>query len=134
MTADARNKAAEHGKTRVYYNSACPVCNAGIRDQSRRMEACGITDVEWIDVHRSPEAVNEVGAPLEAVREKLYVRDANGQLHIGMDAFTRLWAKTPGQRWLAKLTRLPLIRPLARWSYNVFARCLYRWNRRKRHW
>jgi hypothetical protein len=42
---------------KVYYNSACPVCSAGIKDQRRRMEACGIEDIEWVDVHANPEAV-----------------------------------------------------------------------------
>ncbi|MGH8588498.1 MAG: DUF393 domain-containing protein, partial [Gammaproteobacteria bacterium] len=37
--------------SKVYYNSACPVCNAGIKDQRRRMEACGIEGIEWVDVH-----------------------------------------------------------------------------------
>jgi hypothetical protein len=37
--------------SKVYYNSACPVCNAGIKDQRQRMEACGLKDIEWVDVH-----------------------------------------------------------------------------------
>ncbi|MDQ3582453.1 MAG: DUF393 domain-containing protein [Pseudomonadota bacterium] len=60
--------------SKVYYNSACPVSNAGIKDQRRRMEACGIEDIEWVDVHTDPEAVSELGAPLEQVRERLHVR------------------------------------------------------------
>ena len=41
-------------KVSVYYNSACPVCNAGIGAQRRRMQSCNV-DVEWIDIHRNPE-------------------------------------------------------------------------------
>jgi predicted DCC family thiol-disulfide oxidoreductase YuxK len=122
------------GKTRVYYNSACPVCNAGIEAERRRLEADGRRPVEWIDVHTHPEAVCEVGASLEAVRERLYVRDAAGRLAIGADAIAALCAETPGQRWLARLLRLPGISALARGSYNLFARGLYRWNRARRHW
>jgi predicted DCC family thiol-disulfide oxidoreductase YuxK len=121
-------------RSKVYYNSACPVCNAGIKDQRQRMEACGIKDIEWVDVHEHPEAVSEVGASLEQVRERLYVKDPNGQLNVGADAFTRLWSQTPGQRWLAKLFQLPVLRQFTRASYNIFARLLYRWNRAKRHW
>jgi predicted DCC family thiol-disulfide oxidoreductase YuxK len=103
---------------KVYYNSACPVCNAGIKGQRRRMEACGIADVEWVDIHSTPEAVEEVGAALEEVRERLYVKDANGQLHIGADAFAHLSSRTHGQRWLAMLVQLPVLRQLARLVYN----------------
>lgn len=119
---------------RVYYNSACPVCNAGVRSQRDRMAACGITDVEWIDVHNAPDAVAETGDSLETVRERLYVRDSDGRFYIGMDAFIYLWDRTPGQRWLAVLFRLPGIRQFAHFTYNRFARGLYRWNRRRRHW
>lgn len=120
--------------SKVYYNSACPVCNAGIKDQRKRMQNCGVTDTEWIDVHNNPDAVSEVGSSLEQVRERLYVKDDNGQLNIGADAFIHLWQQTPNQRWLARLFQLPIIQSLARLAYNGFAWLLYRWNRALRHW
>ena len=120
--------------SKVYYNSACPVCNAGIKAQRRRMEACGIEDIEWVDVHTDPDAVSEVGASLEQVRERLHVRDSDGQINVGADAFTRLWSQTRGQRRLAKLLRLPVLNQLTHSAYNLFARLLYRWNRTKGRW
>ncbi|MGQ0591159.1 MAG: thiol-disulfide oxidoreductase DCC family protein [Gammaproteobacteria bacterium] len=120
--------------SKVYYNSACPVCNAGIQDQRQRMEACGIEDIEWVDVHTNPEAVSEVGASLEQVRERLHVQDSEGQINVGADAFTCLWSQTRGQRWLAKLLRLPVLKQLTHSAYNLFARLLYRWNRTKGRW
>ena len=120
--------------SKVYYNSACPVCNAGIKEQRRRMEACGIKDIEWIDVHAQPEAVAEVDASLEQVRERLHVKTSEGRIDVGADAFTQLWSQTPSQRWLARLFRLPVLRQVSRWGYNGFARRLYRWNRAKKHW
>lgn len=117
----------------VFYNSACPVCKAGIDAQRADMQACGI-DAEWIDVHANPQAVEQLGASLEDVRERLYVRNEQGEVRIGADAFTELWSRTPGQRWLARVWRLPLLRSLGRGLYNAFARQLYRWNRRKGHW
>lgn len=119
---------------KVYYNSACPVCNAGIKDQRRRMETCGIKDTEWVDVHTNPDAALDVGAPLEQIRERLHVKDKDGHLDIGADAFIRLWLQTPGQRWLGKLFQLPILKQLFHLTYNRFARLLYRWNRAKKHW
>jgi predicted DCC family thiol-disulfide oxidoreductase YuxK len=120
--------------SKVYYNSACPVCKAGIEDQRRRMEACGIEQVEWIDVHTHPEAIAEVDAPLEAVRERLHIKAPNGRVDVGADAFIRLWSQTPGQRWLAKAMQLPVLKQCAHWGYDAFARLLYRWNRARGHW
>src|SRR5688500_13511510 len=120
--------------SKVYYNSACPVCNAGIKDQRQRMEACGIKDIEWVDVHQHPEAVSEVGASLEQVRERLHVKDPDGRLNVGADAFTQLWSQTHRQRWFSNLLRLPVIRQFMHLAYNIFARLLYCWNLAKRHW
>lgn len=121
-------------QTRVYYNSACPVCNAGIKSQRERMEACGAVDVQWIDVHNNPQAVAEVGADLETVRETLHVKTADGEIARGADAFAALWSRTQGQGWLAALVRLPLLHAPAQLAYKGFAWLLYRWNRGKGHW
>ncbi|MBY0484844.1 DUF393 domain-containing protein [Nitrosomonas sp.] len=120
--------------SKVYYNSACPVCNAGIKDQRKRMQDCGVNNIEWVDVHNNPDAVSEVESSLEQVRERLYVKDDKGQLNIGIDAFIQLWQQTPNQRLLARLFQLPVIRSLARVAYNGFAWLLYRWNRALKHW
>ena len=121
-------------RAKVYYNSACPVCNAGIKNQRQRMAQCGISDIECVDVHSNPGATSETGHSLEQVRERLHIKDDSGESHIGIDAFIYLWQKTPQQRWLAKLLRLPVIGSFAHYAYNGFARLLYRWNRMLRHW
>ena len=120
-------------KVKVYYNSACPVCNAGINGQRRRMEDCPV-EVEWIDIHSNSEAVNDIGARREFVRERLHVVDEKGEIKIGADAFEALWSRTQGQKWLARVIRLPLVHVLARWSYNAFAAGLYAWNRARGRW
>jgi predicted DCC family thiol-disulfide oxidoreductase YuxK len=120
-------------KTKVYYNSACPVCDAGIRYQRARLEGCGV-EVEWIDVRENNQVVEDLGADLEQVRERLHLVDETGAVRVGAEAFAELWRRTPGQGWLAVLARLPIVRTGFRWAYNGFARVLYRWNRRKGHW
>ncbi|HMB76130.1 MAG TPA: DUF393 domain-containing protein [Kiloniellaceae bacterium] len=121
------------GKTKVYYNSACPVCAAGIKQQRRKLEGCGV-DVEWIDVHADNEAVTQIGSDLEFVRERLHVVDETGKTQVGSKAFSALWKLTPGQKRLARTSDWPIVRDLFRWSYNGFAAVLYRWNRLKRRW
>jgi predicted DCC family thiol-disulfide oxidoreductase YuxK len=121
----------ETGKAVVYFNSACPVCRAGVAWQQGQTSTCGI---EWIDVHNAPEAVVEVEAALEDVRERLHVRDAEGRILVGADAVAFVMGTTPGQRWLGRLSMLPLVRPVMRWAYDAFARVLYRWNRGKGRW
>src|SRR6266568_5014257 len=94
------------GELKVYYNSACPVCNAGIRGQKQRMNDCPV-DIQWIDIHSRPDALKEIGAQQEFVRERLHVVDEKGEVRVGAEAFRALWAHTPGQGVLARLTGLP---------------------------
>jgi predicted DCC family thiol-disulfide oxidoreductase YuxK len=119
-------------KLTVYYNSACPVCNAGIGAEKRRMEACAV-DAEWIDIHQKPDALKQIGATQEFVRERLHVVDEAG-VHIGAAAIGALWSKTAPRQRLAAFIRMPLIRVLAGWLYNAFAAVLYRWNRLRGRW
>ena len=119
------------GKVAVYYNSACPVCRTGVEWQQGQTFAC---EIEWIDVHGAPDTVAQIDTDLQSVRERLHVRDAQGRILVGADAVAFVMGQTPGQRWLARLAAMPLIRPALRWAYDAFARMLYRWNRGKGRW
>lgn len=81
----------------VYFNSACPVCRTGIEWQQGQASSC---EIEWIDVHGTPEAVADVGAELDDVRERLHVRDAEGRILVGADAVAFVMGSSPGQRGL----------------------------------
>ena len=116
---------------RVYYNSRCPVCDAGIRGQRAKMAT---TEVQWRDINAEPAALAWCGADVNDVRRKLYVIDEAGGVHIGADAFVLLARRTPGQRWLGRLFGLPVLVSLARIAYNGFAALLYGWNRRHGRW
>ena len=116
---------------KVFFNSACPVCNAGINSQKNKMGRCG---VEWKDVHMNNELVRDLGAELEFVRERLHVIDENGELQVGYNAFIAIWRNSPGERWKATFSNLPVIKQLLNIFYNIFARMLYKWNRSKNHW
>jgi predicted DCC family thiol-disulfide oxidoreductase YuxK len=120
---------------RVYFNSACPVCRAGIAVQRERMNAAGTgCEIEWRDITKEPDALIQRGITVDDVRRKLYVEDEQGDLRVGAEAFAALWRETPGWRWLGRLLSVPGMSVLARWAYNRFADRLYAWNRRKGRW
>jgi 2-polyprenyl-6-hydroxyphenyl methylase/3-demethylubiquinone-9 3-methyltransferase len=115
----------------VYYNSACPVCDAGIRSERERLAGC---ELQWVDVHRQPEAVAEIGAALEDVRERLHVRDAEGTVHVGSEALAELWSRGAGPRRMARVLRIGGVARLASAAYDRFAAALYRWNVSRGRW
>lgn len=116
---------------KVYYNSACPVCKAGIEGQMGKDSSCKI---QWNDIHKDNSLVSDVNAELEFVRERLHVVDEKGSLQIGFDAFLVIWRNSPSEIWKYKFFNLPLVKHACRLLYNLFAAALYRWNRSKKHW
>ncbi|HEX7028191.1 MAG TPA: DUF393 domain-containing protein [Gammaproteobacteria bacterium] len=121
----------DKSRMKVYYNSACPVCKAGIEGQMGKESVC---EIQWNDVHKVNGLVAEVGADLEFVRERLHVVDEHGNLQVGFDAFLAIWRNSPMETWKARLFGLPVIKNLGRVGYNVFAAALYKWNKARKRW
>jgi predicted DCC family thiol-disulfide oxidoreductase YuxK len=119
----------------VWYNTRCPVCNAGIdRQRNKLIAAVESGAIEFRDINLAPQALASYGASLEDVRRRLHATDAAGRLIVGADVAIAVWRVTPGERWLAALLGNALIAPVTRFVYDRFADLLYAWNRRKGHW
>ena len=122
-------------KLTVWYNTKCPVCDAGIDWQrSRLVRAARAGAIEFRDINGEPEALSRFGARIEDVRRRLHAVDADGGLHVGADCAIAIWRRTPGDAWLGRVLGLPGIRRVAGFVYDRFADLLYAWNRRKGHW
>ena len=119
----------------VWYNTRCPVCDAGISRQKRRLiELVKAGRVEFRDINFEPAALTGFSASLEDIRRRLHAVDAEGRLLVGADVAIAVWAMTPGEGWLARLLGNPVTLPFTRFAYDRFADLLYAWNRRKGHW
>jgi predicted DCC family thiol-disulfide oxidoreductase YuxK len=122
-------------KLTVWYNTKCPVCNAGITWQhSRLVRAARAGVIQFRDIDLEPDALSHYGAGIEDVRRRLHAVDAEGRLHVGADCAIAIWLRTPGDGWLGRVAGLPVIRQIVRIGYDRFADLLYAWNRRKGHW
>jgi predicted DCC family thiol-disulfide oxidoreductase YuxK len=119
----------------VWYNTRCPVCDAGITWQKRRLiEAIRVGRIEFRDINLEPAALAGHGASLENIRRRLHATDADGRLLVGADVAIAVWRATPGDGWLATLFGNPVLLPPTRLAYDRFADVLYAWNRRKGRW
>lgn len=116
---------------RVLYNSACPICDAGIRAEKQRMQEC---DVRWLDIHANPDCLDKTGLDREFVRQRLHLIDRDGDHRIGIDAFIALWSTSPTRHWKARILSLPVIHGLSGLAYNAFAWMLYQYNRARKRW
>ncbi|RWX63122.1 DUF393 domain-containing protein [Mesorhizobium sp. M4B.F.Ca.ET.089.01.1.1] len=119
----------------VWYNTRCPVCDAGIGRQKRQLvEVVKAGRIEFRDINLEPAALAGYGASLEDIRRRLHATDAEGRLLVGADVAIAVWRRTPGEGWLAALFGNPFLLPLTRLAYDRFADLLYAWNRRKGRW
>ncbi|TGU88758.1 DUF393 domain-containing protein [Mesorhizobium sp. M00.F.Ca.ET.151.01.1.1] len=119
----------------VWYNTRCPVCDAGISRQKRRLiEVVKAGRIAFRDINLEPDALSSRGASLEDIRRRLHATDAEGGLLVGADVAIAVWLATPGEGWLASLFGNRLVLPLTRLAYDRFADLLYAWNRRKARW
>jgi predicted DCC family thiol-disulfide oxidoreductase YuxK len=119
----------------VWYNTRCPVCDAGIdRQRNKLIDAVRDGRIAFRDINLEPEALARFGASLEDIRRRLHAVDATGHLLVGADVAIAVWHMTQGETWLAALFSHALLRPVTRFAYNRFADLLYAWNRRKGHW
>lgn len=119
----------------VWYNTRCPVCDAGISRQKRRLiEAVKAGRIVFSDINQTPDALARHGASLEDIRRRLHATRADGALLVGADVAIAVWRETPGEAWLAALFGNRLMLPVTRFAYDRFADLLYAWNRRHGRW
>ena len=124
-----------NSKLTVWYNTKCPVCNAGIDWQHNRLvRTARAGAIEFRDINLEPDALSGFGADVNDVRRRLHAVDADGRFFAGIACAIEIWRRTPGDEWLARVVGLPVIRQIAGFGYDRFADVLFAWNRWKRHW
>src|SRR2546430_8870428 len=92
----------------VWYNTRCPVCDAGIDWQRNKLlQAVRAGYISFKDINEQPDALASYGASLDDVRRRLHATDETGRLIVGADVAIATWRITPGEGWLdRKSTRL----------------------------
>jgi predicted DCC family thiol-disulfide oxidoreductase YuxK len=119
----------------IWYNTRCPVCDAGIGWQRNKLlAAVRAGTIEFRDINEQPDALVRYGATLDDIRRRLHATDEAGRLIVGADVAVALWRLTPGQGWLATLLGNRAMLPVTRFVYDRFADILFAWNKRKGRW
>ncbi|KAI9022362.1 hypothetical protein DFJ74DRAFT_669216 [Hyaloraphidium curvatum] len=118
-------------KVTALYNGSCPICRVEI-EHYQRIAARRGSAVGFSDAVADPSSAERCGVGSEDAKKRLHAIDADGRVHAGVDAFLLLWKELPGYRWLGKLVSLPVIRPVAVWTYDrVLAPALYAAQKRR---
>jgi predicted DCC family thiol-disulfide oxidoreductase YuxK len=119
----------------VWYNTRCPVCDAGIDWQRNKLLALvRAGTIAFRDINEAPDALARYGAGLDDIRRRLHATDEEGRLVVGADVAIALWRLTPGEGWLAALLGNRVTLPVTRFVYDRFADLLFAWNKRNGRW
>ena len=119
----------------VWYNTRCPVCDAGIdRQRNKLLAAVRAGHLSFHDINEQPQALAAYGASLDDVRRRLHATDESGRLIVGADVAIAIWRITPGEGWMASLFGNPVMLPVTRFAYDRVADLLFAWNRRRGRW
>jgi predicted DCC family thiol-disulfide oxidoreductase YuxK len=99
----------------VFFDGSCPLCR---REIALYRGLPSKQHIHWVDVS-TPTAL-PCGLSCELAMRRFHVRDANGQLHSGAQAFSVLWRCFAGWRVLGWLTAVPPLSWLAEAAYRLF--------------
>lgn len=118
----------------VYFNGACPVCSFEVGRYIRSAEAAA-APLSWVDISQSENAtaLSPYGLTCDdAYRRMTALVDGEEKPDLGVDAFIIIWERLPKLRWVAKLFRWPVVRPISAFLYeHVAALIIYKWTQRR---
>jgi predicted DCC family thiol-disulfide oxidoreductase YuxK len=105
--------------TRVYFDGACHLCSREI-EHYRRLTP--VRDLVWVDISAPTFSAEAEGLDPVRVNEVMHVRDAQGRLLEGVEAFFEIWQHFPRyQKWVP-LAKLPGVYHALKVGYHCFAR------------
>ena len=109
-------------QTEIIYNGSCPICSREIAVYER-YAAQRALPLEFTPIDKADLA--GLGLTPDAAARRLHILH-EGRLVSGVEAFILVWEAMPRFRWLARLLRLPLLRPVAELIYDrLLAPLLY---------
>lgn len=114
----------------LYYESACPLCNAEMRNLMLRNTG---DQLRFVDISAPGFIDLPAGTSMQDLLTLIHARTADGRVLKGVEVF-RLAYQAVGLCWLSSTLRVPVLRRLAEWGYPVLARNRHRIPRRLVGW
>ena len=103
----------------VFYDGGCPYCRTEIKwyqilDRKKR--------ILWIDISSNKTNLEHYGIDCNKAMSELHVISVDGQKHIGVEAFVKIWSQLPFYRLISLvLKRFPFLITLLNKLYKKFA-------------
>lgn len=107
---------------RIFYDGACSVCATEVEHYGRNDHAGRLL---LVDISAPEFDPTPLGISRDALMEQMHAIDTEGRVYRNVEAFWAIWQAFPtatGYGLLGRLVTQPLLHPLARLGYRIFAR------------
>jgi predicted DCC family thiol-disulfide oxidoreductase YuxK len=101
----------------IWYDGDCELCR---RSKSWCESRSSNGSFLFRDFRSAPDV--ELPLPRNTLEAELAVRDQDGELNSGFEAWRRILAELPRWRWLARLAGIPPLRWLGPMIYDLVSR------------
>ncbi|MFY8275218.1 thiol-disulfide oxidoreductase DCC family protein [Pseudoalteromonas sp. SSDWG2] len=102
----------------LFYDGACPLCNAEITKLKSYDSEQRIT---FVDINNERDFIYYPQVSFEQAFDTLHAIDCDGRILLGLDANIAAWNAVGKYRWLNVL-RLPVLRLISDACYRLFAK------------
>lgn len=119
-------KTADPCPPTLYFDGSCPVCS---REVAMYRQQTGAERLCWIDASSCDSAQLGPGLTREAALARLHLRQADGRLVSGAQAFTNLWQNLPAWSPLGRILGAKPVLPLLEAGYRIFLFIRRSWRR-----
>jgi predicted DCC family thiol-disulfide oxidoreductase YuxK len=101
----------------IYFDGLCLACSTVI-NHYRRLP--GSEKFQFIDITNPSFKPEEHGIDPKLAHKVMHVRDTNGQLQQGVEAFRAIWQELPRYQFLYRLSARKTVNKLLQLGYTVF--------------
>lgn len=103
----------------VYYDGLCQLCSREI-EHYKKMD--GASKISFVDITSSEfDAATEDLDP-HKIHQSLHVRDTNGKIHIGVEAFIVIWSQLNSLKKIVPLASFVPVKKMLEAGYFLFAK------------
>lgn len=106
-------------KVRVYFDGLCHLCS---REINHYRGLRGAENLQFIDITSTMFDAKKENLDPREIHKNMHVKDRDGRLHVGVDAFICLWKELPALRFLGPLAKQQPIYGFLKILYAAFAR------------
>ncbi|MBX9769137.1 MAG: DUF393 domain-containing protein [Bdellovibrionales bacterium] len=106
-------------QTTIYFDGLCYLCSMEI-SHYRKMK--GSANIRFVDITQSTFDPKTEGVDPVEVHKNMHVRDKEGTLRLGVDAFIAIWEELPALKFLVPIANTGPVNRVLRYGYSFFAK------------